>query len=104
MPRFRLNDLFIGTGLLSFALATFIVSVMPLGLTLSVFYMALSLTVGWSAWRHRKQGWRTGLVYAVLTLTIPLWVFGAFWLSQWLGLFPPVKVKPVQDRLVVRNS
>ena len=49
------------------------------GITL---YVVFALAIGRSALRHRQQGWRWGLVLAVLLLTIPAWVLGAYGLYE----------------------
>jgi hypothetical protein len=60
-----------------------------MGLFFGTVYVAISLTIAWSALKFRCQGWRTGLLYALLTLTIPGWVLGSFWLCQKAGFFQP---------------
>lgn len=46
------------------------------------FYVLFALAIGGSALRHRQHGWRWGLLLAVLLLTIPIWVLGAYSLYE----------------------
>lgn len=45
-------------------------------------YVVFALAIGWSALTYRQQGWRWGLLLAVLWLTIPIWVLGAYGLYE----------------------
>lgn len=49
------------------------------GITL---YVAFALAIGWSALSYRQRGWPWGLGLAVLLLTIPIWVLGAYGLYE----------------------
>jgi hypothetical protein len=43
-------------------------------------YVAFCLLVLWASLRHRSPGWRSGLLFGLLALSIPLWVMGMYWL------------------------
>jgi len=51
-----------------------------MGLLGGIAYIALGLVVGYSALKHRGEGWRSGALLALLILTLPGWVFGLLWL------------------------
>lgn len=40
----------------------------------AALYIACALAMMWSALRHRRSGWVSGAVLALLLLTLPLWV------------------------------
>jgi hypothetical protein len=42
-------------------------------------YVAFAVSILWSALRHRRDGWIAGFIFAILLLTIPLWVAGLIW-------------------------
>ena len=50
-----------------------------------VFYMCFVGAIAWSAIRHRREGWKSGLVLAILLASLPLWVIGLNLLFQWLA-------------------
>lgn len=43
-------------------------------------YIAFGLVIGWSAVRHRREGWKSGVLFSLLWLSIPLWVAALLWL------------------------
>jgi len=45
-----------------------------------IAYIAFCLLVLWGSLRNKSQGWRSGLLFAFLALTIPLWVMAMYWL------------------------
>lgn len=45
-----------------------------------VAYAAFVILIAWSAFRTNKPGWRSGLLFALLLATIPIWVGGMFWI------------------------
>jgi hypothetical protein len=57
------------------------------GTFLLICYLALSGVILRSAWINRQQGRAVGLVFGFMLLSMPLWVGGLFYFSQWLGLF-----------------
>lgn len=57
------------------------------GTFLLVCYLVLSAVILRSAWINRQQGWAIGLLFGFMLLSLPLWVMGLFYFSQWLGLF-----------------
>jgi hypothetical protein len=87
--RYRLKDLLVGTSLVSFTLWVLILSVVPLGMFYGLLYIAIAIVIGWSAVKHRNKGWFAALLFAILLLSIPAWVFGSFWLCQKIGFFEP---------------
>ena len=54
-----------------------------------VFYIAIVFCIAWSAVKHRREGWVSGLILAVLLATIPLWAAGAMHLFVALAPEPP---------------
>ena len=56
-------------------------TVMPLGLAA---YIALVFVLGWSALRHRSKSWASGLLFAVMLVTLPVWVLGGYWCFELL--------------------
>lgn len=87
MPQYKLKHMFLGTTFVSFMLWILVLSLAPLAILYGVFYFAIQITVGWSAIKHREPDWWAGVLYSALSLSIPLWVFGAFWLCQYLHFF-----------------
>jgi hypothetical protein len=73
--------------LCSSVLAALVAPFHSIGPAACASYIALSLIIGWSALQHRSAGWRTGFLFCVLTLTMPVWVLGSFWMCQMLGAF-----------------
>jgi hypothetical protein len=55
----------------------------PLGLLFLGIYVGIVLAIGLSALRHREPGYRSGIIFAILMLTMPAWVMALFWLYQW---------------------
>jgi hypothetical protein len=56
------------------------------GMGLILYFLFVGV-IAWSALRHRRPGWISGLIFAILMATIPLWVMGGFHLYQ--VLVPP---------------
>jgi len=48
---------------------------MPVGI---VVYVAIGLAIAHSALKHRSTGWTSGVLLAVLLLTLPLWVLAMY--------------------------
>jgi hypothetical protein len=53
-----------------------------MGLLLLAMYVCIVLAIGISAVRHREPGYRAGIIFAILMLTMPAWVLGLLWLFQ----------------------
>jgi len=51
-----------------------------MGFALLAIYVGIILAVIVSAVRHRREGWRSGLFFALLLLTLPAWAMGIYWL------------------------
>jgi hypothetical protein len=58
-----------------------------LGPFLGCCYLVLAGVILVSAWKNRAQGWAVGLLLGFLLVSLPLWVMGLFYLTQWLGFF-----------------
>ena len=84
-----IKDILLSTSLLSLVLWMLIFALTPMGLAAGAAFIALAVIVAWSALKYRGKGWPSGIVFAVLSLTIPLWVFAAFWFCERLGFFAP---------------
>lgn len=67
-------------------------AVMPLGY---LAYAGFAVSLAWSALRHRREGWGCGLLFAVLLMTLPLWVMASYRLFAWLvGADPVPRISP----------
>ena len=49
-------------------------------------YVAFCLLVLWGAVRKRSEGWLSGVLLAIMLLTMPAWVMGMYWVFT---LFQP---------------
>ncbi|MFT7640979.1 MAG: hypothetical protein ACI9G1_002723 [Pirellulaceae bacterium] len=56
-------------------------TVMPIGL---LTYGGFAASIAWSAFRHRSTGWGCGLILAILLISLPFWVPGAYHLFEWM--------------------
>jgi hypothetical protein len=56
-------------------------------------YLALVFTIGRSALQNREGRW-SGLLLALLMLTMPGWVMGACWLFEYFQWNMPVPLNP----------
>jgi hypothetical protein len=45
-------------------------------------YLCFVAMLWWSAVRHRRAGWISGVLLSIMLGTIPVWVGGLFWLYQ----------------------
>jgi hypothetical protein len=45
-------------------------------------YMLLIGTIAWSALRHRRDGWKAGLLFGLMLATLPAWVGAMTWLFE----------------------
>ncbi|HEV3343420.1 MAG TPA: hypothetical protein VG125_23815 [Pirellulales bacterium] len=48
---------------------------MPVGI---IVYVAIGLAIAHSALKHRSTGWASGVLLAVLLLTLPLWIWAMY--------------------------
>jgi hypothetical protein len=53
-----------------------------MGLAAILAYLVLIAAVGRAAWRAHGTDRMAGILLALLMLTIPAWVMGAYWLVQ----------------------
>jgi hypothetical protein len=63
-----------------------------MGLLAIALYIGVVAAIGVSAFKHREQGWKSGVFLAFLLSTIPVWVAAFYWLiskMQWLLPQPP---------------
>jgi uncharacterized membrane protein (DUF485 family) len=49
---------------------------------LLVLYFLFVGAIAWSALRHRRPGWVSGLIFAILLATLPLWVMAGIHIYQ----------------------
>ena len=54
----------------------------PIGPIFCALYIALVGSMAWSALKHRREGWVSGLILAIMLATIPIWVMGGLYLYQ----------------------
>jgi hypothetical protein len=49
-------------------------------LLVTLFYLIFAIAIGISVFKHQKESWGAGLFMASLLISLPLWVFGLYWL------------------------
>jgi uncharacterized membrane protein len=64
-------------GLFLLWLAAFFVPGLPMPVGI-IIYVVIALVIANSALKHRSAGWVSGVLLAVLMLTLPLWIWAMY--------------------------